>query len=102
MKSSINSSVDFEKILKENEIVVVDFFASWCGPCQMFYPIFQEVKNEVDSKLITVDIEEYGDITSKYEVKSIPTVLVFKNGKELKRSLGFISKDELLNLVNNV
>lgn len=85
---------NFDELIKDK--VVVDFFATWCGPCKMLGPVFEEVSNEVkDIKFIKVDIDKHEDLCRKYKVMSVPTLILFDNGKELKRSIGFIPKDRL-------
>lgn len=85
---------NFDELIKDK--VVVDFFATWCGPCKMLGPVFEEVSNEVkDIKFIKVDIDKHEDLCRKYKVMSVPTLILFDNGKEIKRSIGFIPKDRL-------
>ena len=85
---------NFDELIKDK--VVVDFFATWCGPCKMLGPVFEEVSNEVkDIKFIKVDIDKHEDLCRKYKVMSVPTLIVFDKGKEVKRNIGFIPKDRL-------
>ena len=85
---------NFDELIKDK--VVVDFFATWCGPCKMLGPVFEELSTEInDIKFIKVDIDEHEDLCRKYKVMSVPTLIVFDNGKEIKRNIGFIPKDKL-------
>ena len=85
---------NFDELIKEK--VIVDFFATWCGPCKMLGPVFEELSTEInDIKFIKVDIDEHEDLCRKYKVMSVPTLIVFDNGKEIKRNIGFIPKDKL-------
>lgn len=85
---------NFDELIKDK--VVVDFFATWCGPCKMLGPVFEELSTEInDIKFIKVDIDEHEDLCRKYKVMSVPTLIVFDKGKEVKRNIGFISKDKL-------
>lgn len=85
---------NFDELIKDK--VVVDFFATWCGPCKMLGPVFEELSTEInDIKFIKVDIDEHEDLCRKYKVMSVPTLIVFDKGKELKRNIGFIPKDKL-------
>lgn len=92
---------NFNEILK-NDIVLVDFFANWCGPCKMLSPIIEELSNEInDVTFAKVNIDESNEIASTYGVTSIPTLVLFKNGKAISKSVGFISKEELKSFINN-
>ena len=95
------NSDNFEKeVLQANQTVLVDFFANWCGPCKMLSPIVDEVADEVNNvKVCKVNIDESRDLASKYEIMSIPTLLVFKNGKVVNTSLGLVSKQNILDLI---
>ena len=85
---------NFDELIKDK--VVVDFFATWCGPCKMLGPVFEELSTEInDIKFIKVDIDEHEDLCRKYKVMSVPTLIVFDKGKEVKRKIGFIPKDKL-------
>ena len=84
---------NFNELIKEK--VVVDFYATWCGPCKMLGPIFESVANESDIKFIKVDIDNHEDLCREYKVMSVPTLILFENGKEIKRNIGFISEEQL-------
>lgn len=81
---------DFEKIINEDKPTLVDFFATWCGPCRMQAPILEEVKNKVGDKanIIKVDIDRNNELASQYNVQSVPTLILFKNGKVAWRTVG--------------
>ena len=84
----------------DNGISVVDFWASWCGPCKMFSPIFDEVSNEYSNiNFYKVNVDENREIAKKYGIMSIPTIILFKDGKEIKRNIGFLSKEEFKNFL---
>lgn len=91
--SLIHYEKDFRTLIEKE--AVVDFYATWCGPCEMFGPVFEEVANESDINFIKVDVDKHEEITREYAVMSIPTVILFKNGKEVKRNIGYLTKDEL-------
>jgi thioredoxin 1 len=83
-------------------IALVDFWASWCMPCKMMAPVLNELAGEVGDKaaICKVNIEEYQSIAQKYNVRNIPTIIIFKNGKEADRIVGVKQKDFLLNKIN--
>jgi thioredoxin 1 len=82
--------------------VLVDFFATWCGPCKMLSPILEEVdeRGEAgDLLIVKVDVDEAGEIAAKYGIQSIPTLILFENGKAVKSQLGYMPKPQLLNFL---
>lgn len=85
---------NFELLVRDSAIV--DFYATWCGPCKMFGPVFEEVSSSSDINFIKVDVDKNGDIARKYGVMSIPTVILFKDGVEVKRYTGFMDKEKLI------
>ena len=91
----------FEKeVLNSNIPVLVDFYADWCGPCKMLSPTVDEVANENDDiKVVKVNVDEAQDVAIKYQVMSIPTLVVIKNGNEVNRSVGVIDKEEILSMI---
>ncbi len=93
-----------EVVLNSSDIVVVDFWAPWCGPCKMFGPIFEEAsKKYEDIKFFKLNVDEDKDDVSKdLGVMSIPTTIIFKNGKEIKRNIGFLDKDSLEEFLSNI
>ena len=85
---------DFSTLIKDK--AVVDFYATWCGPCRMFGPVFEEVSKDEDFNFVKLDVDKYSDIAREYGVMSIPTVILFENGNEVKRFTGSMSKDEFI------
>ncbi len=99
MELKINSE-NFEKeVLNSNEPVLVDFYADWCGPCKMMSPVVEELAGELQgkAKVGKINVDENQDLAMKYNVMSIPTLIIFKDGKEFKRFVGVRDKNELLN-----
>ena len=88
---------DFEKLINESKPTLVDFFATWCGPCKMQSPILEQVKNKVgdDANVIKVDIDRNQALAQKYRVQSVPTLILFKNGEPVWRTVGLQQGDLL-------
>ena len=88
------------EVLNSDKPVLLDFWASWCGPCQMLSPIVDEVAAEAGNvKVGKVNVDEEPALAAKFGVMSIPTLLVFENGKVVKQSIGYIEKDEVMALI---
>ncbi len=98
----ININNNFkDEVINNNGLTVVDFWAPWCGPCKMFGPIFENVsniKNEVKFCKLNID-EDNENISKEYGVMSIPTVILFKDGKEINRNIGFMDEDSLIEFI---
>ena len=95
----LENEQDFFELIN-NKLVLVDFYATWCGPCRMISPIIDEVAKETtDLTVVKVDVDKYPNIATKYGIMSIPTLKVFKNGKEEKTSIGYIEKNAIKDLL---
>ena len=89
-----------EEVIKSEKPVLIDFYADWCGPCKMLSPIIDEVAEEnTDIKVVKVNVDDAQDLAMKYQVMSIPTLVVIKKGEEVNRSVGLIDKAQVLNLI---
>lgn len=88
---------DFDKLIQENKPTLVDFYATWCGPCKMQAPILEEVKKNVGDKanIVKVDIDKNEELARRYNVQSIPTLIMFKNGEAVWRAVGLQQRDLL-------
>lgn len=84
------------KVIQGKGVAVVDFWAPWCGPCKMMAPVFNELAEHNDDLTFgKVNVDEHGDIAGQFDVQSIPTIIFFKDGKEVHRAMGFMSKEQL-------
>ncbi|MDE6470308.1 MAG: thioredoxin [Eubacterium sp.] len=101
---NLNSSNFNEEITNTDKLVLIDFFATWCGPCKMLSPIISEIANDYSDsiKVCKVNVDENQDLAMKYNIMSIPTLIFLKNGKLVKNSVGFCSKSELVSIINNL
>lgn len=94
----------FNEIINGNKLVLVDFFAEWCGPCKMMSPILKELKKELGENItiIKVDVDESPQAAKAYQVQGVPTLILFKNGTILWRQSGVVNKLELVRIINNL
>ena len=89
-----------KEVLEERKTVLIDFYADWCGPCKMFSPVVEAVaKENEDIKVVKINVDKAQDLAIQYQVMSIPTTVVIKEGKEVNRAVGMISKSDLLEMV---
>ena len=101
MAATVLTTDNFEEeVLKSEVPVLVDFWATWCGPCQALSPIVEEVAGEVEGvKVGKVDVNDQDKLARKYKIFSIPTLLVFKNGEVVQRSVGAVPKEKILEML---
>jgi|SRR5690606_34109607 len=94
---------NFNHIIDTNTLVLVDFFAEWCGPCKMLAPILKEVKEELGDtvKIIKIDVDKNQALAATYQVRGVPTLFLFKNGKQLWRQSGVLQKKDILNILKS-
>ena len=98
----LNNSDELEKITKNNLLVLADFWATWCGPCRMLMPILEQVEPIIKNLLIVkINVDNFKELAAEYEVISIPTLVLFKNGVEIDSHSGFISQNNLINWIND-
>ena len=97
MKSSFNT------IINSETPVLVDFFADWCSPCKSLAPILKQVKEELGDaiKIVKINVDKNELLAAKYQVKGVPTMLLFKNGKQVWRQSGVLQKSEIINVINS-
>ena len=98
------TSENFEsEVLNSSDTVLVDFYADWCGPCKMLAPLIEEIAEEYRGRIKVgkINVDEERELANRYQIVSIPTLLLFKQGKIVKTSVGFRSKSELEEMVNS-
>ena len=93
------TDTSFDKTIKENQLAIIDFWASWCGPCRALAPTIQELADEYAGKVFVgkLDVDENPSTAERFQVFSIPTVLIMKDGKEVDRIVGCVPKDYIVN-----
>lgn len=98
------TSENFEnQVLRAEKPVLVDFYAVWCGPCKMLAPIMEELESSREDILVgKVNVDEAPDLTRQFSITAVPTIMLFKDGKEAKRTAGFMSREELEQFINEV
>lgn len=96
---------DFEKeVLNYSGTVVVDFFATWCGPCRMLGPVLEQVQEDMQDKIkiVKLDVDDGENIARKYGIMSVPSMVIFKDGKEIDRVVGFRQKEQLVEIFSQI
>lgn len=101
-KKNKNNNMTFQEIINSDQPVLVDFFAEWCGPCKMMPPILEDLKNRVGDKvkIIKIDVDKNPEVAATYKVRSIPTLIIFKDGEVRWRQSGIFPANELERLIN--
>lgn len=94
---------DFTTIINSPRPVLVDFFATWCGPCQMLAPVLKEVKDELGDavSIIKIDVDKNQQLATQFQVRGVPTLMLFQNGKQLWRQSGVLSKQEIIKIIQH-
>ena len=95
----INEQQYKEEVLTSKGVVLLDFYASWCGPCRMLSPVLEEIEDERKIPVFKMDVDEYQSVPREYGVMSIPTVCIFKDGVFQEKFVGFRGKEQILELV---
>ncbi len=100
MIEHINDQQQFNEFIKEGK-VLVDFFATWCGPCKMLSPVIEQIANaNPDLKVVKVDVDEAPAIASKYGIQAIPTLFLLKDGEIVNQAMGYMNRNQLENFIN--
>ncbi|WP_459479234.1 thioredoxin [Clostridium saccharoperbutylacetonicum] len=98
----IVESSEFKKEI-ESGVTVVDFFATWCGPCKMLAPVLEQLATEMEgkAKFIKVDIDQSSDLANEFKILSVPTMMIFKNGEKIDQLVGFLPKEKIQEVITN-
>ena len=100
MIKHITNAQEFDSEIKEGK-VLVDFFATWCGPCKMLSPVLEEVSHEnPDLSVLKIDVDEVNELASRYGIQAIPTLILFKDGQRVDVRMGYQNKNQLLAFIN--
>lgn len=99
----ITKNIFTDEVMNSDMPVLLDFWATWCGPCRMISPIVKELAEEYSGKLKVgkVNVDEEAELASTFGITSIPTIVLIKNGKTVNSSIGFMTKDQLVKMINN-
>lgn len=91
----------FNEIINNDKPVLIDFYATWCGPCQMLSPVLKQVKDNLGERvsIIKIDVDKNQEIAASYQIKGVPTMMLFQNGRQLWRQSGVLSKDEIIRVI---
>lgn len=94
---------NFKKIINSEQLVLVDFFADWCGPCKVLVPILKDVKKDMGTslKIVKVDVDKNRSLAAKYHVQGVPTMVMFKSGKLLWRQSGVLQKQDIIKIAQS-
>ena len=100
--AKIATNTSFDGLLQSEKLVIVDFWATWCGPCRMLSPLLDEVEEEMADKIevVKVNVDDAEEIAMRYRIMSIPTLIFFKNGRMVDRSVGAMPKSQLVEKIN--
>lgn len=93
----------FSELINQDKPVLVDFFAEWCEPCKMMSPILKAVKDDLKDRvsIIKIDVDKNQALATKYQVRGVPTLLLFKNSKQVWRQSGVVQKNDILNVISS-
>ncbi len=94
-------NTNFATLINSEKPVLIDFFATWCGPCQMLSPVLKQVKDSLGDRIsiLKIDVDKNQQMAAQYQVRGVPTMLLFQNGKQIWRQSGVLSKEEIIRTI---
>lgn len=95
----VTNEENFESDVLNKDFILVDFYADWCGPCRMILPLLEEIMSEINIDIVKLNIDESPNIAARYDVMSIPTLIIFKNGEKVSVNVGAASKARIIDWV---
>ena len=103
MEVTVNNH-NLAEVLASSPVVLIDFWATWCGPCRMLAPVVEEVAAEFEGKVVVAkcNVDEAREVAMQYRIMSIPTLIYFKNGEVVDKTVGVVSKDDIVSKLNNL
>ena len=101
--AKVATNQNFDALLQDDKLVIVDFWATWCGPCRMLSPILDEVEGEMSDKItvVKVNVDDADEIAGRYRIMSIPTLIFFKGGQAVDKTVGAMPKNALIDKINS-
>jgi len=95
----VDGGAHIEQLVGDHEVVLVDFFATWCGPCQMLEPVLETLAAETDAVIAKVDVDQNQQLAGQFGVRGVPTLVLFADGKQVEQQTGALSEDQLRQLI---
>ena len=101
--AKVATNTNFQELIQDSKLVIADFWATWCGPCRMLSPVLDEVEEEMSDKIsvVKVNVDDADEIAAKYRIMSIPTLLFFKDGQIVDKTVGAMPKNVLVEKINS-
>ncbi|MBQ3873282.1 MAG: thioredoxin [Bacteroidales bacterium] len=101
--AKVATNTNFQELIQDSKLVIADFWATWCGPCRMLSPVLDEVEEEMSDKIsvVKVNVDDADEIAAKYRIMSIPTLLFFKDGQIVDKTVGAMPKNVLIEKINS-
>lgn len=103
MIKQLTNKDDFKKVINTNDKVIIDFFATWCGPCKMLAPMLEETANKNQGwTILEVDVDQFKELAGEYQVQAVPTLIFIKNKKIIEKSMGFKPASEIQKIIDKI